>query len=567
MKLRELPESAGYLLINLTSKSLFYIFWSLWLYTQFISSIPPPLLAVVEVVVLLTVIFLYEEAKEARRKFIEKFMGSGDIVTSLEEWREVLQRYGEGDSTLNKRDGSIEGYLESLLKKAVRELFKEFINGIKRSWRELLILLGFPLLVNILLMPLMISGIIVFSPSFLVLDTRTSSFLRSFTEGQMIWLMSGVGIGFQVLLAFSTLKDMLDVSSRTQGGDNVAGEKLGVVEQLLIASLAVGVRALIPINVPFKQRDKLKALAILSLSIICFTFPWDPQGLLTRKKDKDNEEKGGVTPFAIVFAPTSEDVKIKEVVNQLTQRKYLQKKSPVNPLVCSICENTLAELSQQKNSPCRECPHVCISKDEEKKTSVDCQNPFMLEEVYQDALNSALSLARSMLPGITTYVCSLDSLWRQIDESFQAAEEKLIKFFKEYGVVIEGSPLPDSLLLERMLKLFQHAGKLGDLGNIIKWFIYIQPLVIVETRVMNPKQVITHRNGNRLLIVRNEYCKVTVCVPILVAVGLTASKPRQTLIVQKICSGGAQSSSSSTSKNLPNGLEKQTIIPNDKGAK
>ena len=559
MKLRELPESAGYLLINLTSKSLFYIFLSLWLYTQFISSIPPPLLAIVEVVVLLTVIFLYEEAKKARRKFIEKFMGSGDIVTSLEEWREVLQRYGEDKSTLKKRGGSVEGYLEDLIKKAVMKSFREFIEGNLRKLKHAVI----PLLVNILLMPLMISGIIVFSQSFLILDTRTSSFLRSFTEGQMMWLMVGVGIGFQVLLAFSTLKDMLDVSSSTQGGDNVAGEKLGVVEQLLVASLAVGVRTLIPINVPFKQRDKLKALAILSLSIICFTFPWDPQGLPARKKD--NEEKREVTPFAIVFAPTSEDVKIKEVVNQLMQRKYLLKNTPGEQLVCSICENTLAEPAQQMNSPCRECPHVCISSDEGKKKSVDCQNPFMLEKVYQDGLNSALSLARSMLPGITTYVCSLDSLWRQIDESFQAAEEKLIKFFKEYGVVIEGLPLPDSLLLERMLRLFQHAGKLGDLGNIIKWFIYIQPLVIVETLVMNPKQVTT--SGSRTKIERNEYCKVTVCVPILVAVGLTASKPRQPLIVQKICSGGAQSSSPSAGKNLTNGLEKQTIIPNDKGAK
>lgn len=564
MKLRELPESAGYLLINIISKALLYVVLSIWLYTQFISSIPPPLLAIVELVAIPAVIFLYEKNKETRRRLVEKFMGGGDIVTSLEEWREVLQRYGEGDSTLNKRDGSIEGYLENLLKKAVRELFKEFINGIKRSWRELLMLSSIPLLVNFLLMPTIISGGILLSQFFLVLDSRTVSFLRSFAEAQMMGLMLAVGISNQVLLAYSTLNNMLEGSSDTKGEDDVAGEKLEIWELFTLTYIAAEVRALIPIKVSFKLKDKLVGLGFLSLHIVLFSFPWDPQNVLGSGKE-DKEEKERVALFAVVFAPTSEDVKIKELVDRLTKGEQPSKESPVHQLVCSICKSTLGEPKPQDSSPCRECPHVCISSDEGKKISVDCQNPFMLEKVYQEALNSSLSLAKSMLSGITTYVCPLDSLWRQIDKSFQVAEEKLIKFFKEFGIIMDGLPLPDSLLLERMLKPLQHAGKLGDLGDIIKWFIYIQPLVITQILVTNPKQVTT--SGSRIKIERNEYCKVTVCIPVLIGIGLATSKLRQPLIAHKICSGGGQSSSLSTSKNLTYDLEKQTIIPNDKGAK
>jgi len=564
MKLRELPESAGYLLINLISKAFLYVVLLMWLYIHFISSIPFPLLAIVELVAILAVIFLYEKNRETRRRLVEKFMEGGDIVTSLEEWREVLQRYEEDDSTLNKRDGSIEGYLEDLLKKAVRKLFKEFIIGIKRNRRELLILLGFPLLVNILLMPVIISGGILLSQFFLVLDSRTVSFLRSFAEAQMMGLMLAVGVSNQVLLAYSTLNNMLEGSSNTKGEDDVAGEKLEIWELFTLTYIAAGIRAFIPIKVSFKLKDKLVALGFLSLHIVCFSFPWDPQNVLGSGED-DKEEKGRIALFAVVFAPTSEDVKMKELVERLTKRGEPSKEPPVHQLVCSICKSTLGEPTPQDSSPCRECPHVCISSDEGKKISVNCQNPFMLEKVYQEALNSALSLAKSMLSGITTYVCPFDSLLRQMDESFKAAEEKLIKFFKEFGIIMDGLPLPDSLLLERMLKLFQHAGKLGDLGNIIKWFIYIQPLVIIQTLVMNPKQVTT--SGSGIKIERNEYCKVTVCIPVLIGIGLATSKLRQPLIAHKICSGGAQSSSSSSSKNLTNDLEKQTMIPNDKGAK
>jgi hypothetical protein len=426
------------------------------------------------------------------------------------------------------------------LQVAVRDTLNNLAHNLRKEFLENFVLL--PLLINYFLIPLTLSGIALVIYRLQLLDYDILKKLMILTETPIRMAMIIVVLLLHILTAYIIIGDMLEASSRDLKKEGTTtNEKLGTVELLVMSFLVTKLRRLIPVSARVGGQQKRKLLLLLMFYLLLFSLPWDiivaPEEMRGEKKLKD------ATLFAVIFASTSKDLSFEDVKNVLISgSKSPENLSFMTKLICEICENVVRKSYSDKNAnsilkrnPCAKCAHICIESDEGKKNViVDYMNYFGIEKLYIDLLQRALNQAKSMLLGIPTYTCPLQSMLKLLDKDFEKAEETIVEFFKDYAVTIgDVMPLPDNVLIDNFIRLIRDDNMLNKLENMTRYFIAVRPFIIIELDAINVKQITVLKS--RQQITRNEYCKVEVCIPMVIALGITTSQTQSTMMLNKIC--------------------------------
>jgi len=490
--------------------------------------------------------------RQSIQKIVMKALESEDhVVTSLKDMKSALDAHKQKVNTEFGDVRSIHELFDMLfhvLQETVRDTIK---NIVRRPRKELLKNFVFlPLVINYCLIPLTLSSIIIVFHNLQILDYNISKAWMILLKTPFILLVvTPAALLLHIITAHMIINNILEASSQNLEKEaTTSNEGLGIVELFVLTLLVVRLRRLIPVHFRVGKWQKRAMTTILVLYLLLFSLPWDiivvPKEVGGEKKLKD------ATLFAVIFAPTSKDLSFEDVEKVLTSGN----KPPENPsfmtrLIYEICGNFVRKsysdkkannvLSRNPNvldkNQGTECAHICIKSDEHKeRVLMDCMNYFALEELYINSLQEAIATAKRILLNIPTYTCSLQSMLKLIDKDLEKAKQIVIEFFKNYAIEIgDVVPPPDNVLIDNFIKLIRDDDTLNKLGNMTGYFISIQPLIITEIGIINAKQIEVQKPKQQ--ITRNEYCKVEVCIPIVIAIGIATSKTQSTTIAYEMC--------------------------------
>jgi len=551
-KMRKIGISKVYLGIHAYSRFLWYAIISALFIPLLDAYFSTPFIFFIALSGPLLILWLSEGVmRQSIQKIVVKALESEvRVVVSLKDMKSVLDAYKQKVNTEFGDVRSIHEFFDMLfhvLQETVRDTIK---NIVRRPRKELLKNFVFlPLVINYCLIPLTLSSIIIVLHNLQILDYNISKAWMILLGTPVILVAILAALLSHIITAHMIITNILEASSQNLEKEAAtSNEELGIVELLVLTLLVVRLRRLIPVHVRVGKWQKLAMSTILVLYLLFFSLPWDiivvPKEVGGEKKLKD------ATLFAVIFAPTSKDLSFEDVEKVLTSGNKL----PENPsfmtrLIYEICENVARKSYSDKNAnnvlnrnpnvldknPGTECAHICIKSDERKKrVLVDCMNYFMIEKLYIDSLQEAIATAKRILPNIPTYTCSLQNMLKLIDKDLEKAKQRTIEFFKNYAIAIgDVVPPPDNVLIDNFIKLIRDDDTLNKLGNMTGYFISIQPLIITEIGIINAKQI--EASGSKQQITRNEYCKVEVCIPIVIAIGIATSKTQSTTIAYEMC--------------------------------
>jgi len=550
-KMHKIEISKVYLGIHAYSRFIWYVIISTVFIPLLDAYFPFPFIFFIALFEPPLILWLSEGVmRQSIQKIVVKALESEDyVVISLKNMKSALDTYKQKVNTMFSDIRSIHEFFDMLfyvLQETVRDTLKNIAHRPRKELLKNFVLL--PLVINYCLIPPTLSSIIIVLHNLQILDYNISKAWMILLETPVRIAVILVALLSHILTAYMIISDILEVASQNLEKEaTTTNEKLGIVE-LVLALLVVRLRRLIPVHVRVSKRQKLTMSAILALYLLLFSLPWDiivvPKEVRGEKKLKD------ATLFAVVFAPTSKDLSFEEVKSLLMDGSKLPTNiSFATKLICEICGNIVRKgnsdkdgkgisnvTSSQHNQPnlCASCAHICIESDERKKrVLVDCID-YLIEKLYIGSLREAIAVAKRILPDIPTYACPLQSLLKLIDKDLEKAKQITIEFFKSYAVTIgDVVPPPDNAFIDNLIRLFRDDSTLNKLENMTRHFISIQPLIITELDVVNAKQIIA--SESRRQITRNEYCKVEVCIPIVIALGIATSKTQSTTIAYEIC--------------------------------
>ena len=468
-------------------------------------------------VILALIIIAFTIALDLSFRTYITYIYAESVSINMFDLREVFSKVESAD-VFNFKKGFIE---------ATAEVLGEKLSSLKPLYKIFMKLVGLPLLINTILLPLVtlyVINSINYSVEEIIAITPfpTSPYIHAFTLSLIATIIEFLNIDAFIPSPSKTSRDYCEGQDRESG--------VNILKGFIIISLYIN---LLRINyrIPFTIQRRYKF--VIALLLLIFSNPWDFLLPLTSKRE-------GVGPFIDVESITLVFIPQPELIAD--PQNYCEKgNAELCDAVSNICSKAFEIINNASKSVLmKRLDNSCIATlDTSSSSRKSSRKGNNQETSWVSQRSSRVEATYASLEVIKNNIKQLFQDWRVEFVGFEKLTTNLTintieDLFTEYSIIdssLRGMDVDEAI--QRIIELHSNEDLLKSLIPISQTFSLILPVVFVIPAQIRSNMVIVLRDKSHVPILTRCY----VAIPVLITLNPLAKTEKISQVISKFKKG------------------------------